>query len=177
MERGNQHSPSRFGVESGGEIESCGRSGRACGFLQQLREVLADAAHEGNGIGVLATNEQQPLLREAVQINAAVCVLLDDFETVAAAGAATKLGRGGEGGMREDENRSGRWFHFTGAVEQAARIIGDGGLLDARKRSERFEFHVQSEFTRRGRGWEARWVRPRGRCGGETGGGRPARWR
>jgi len=69
-----------------------------------------------------------------VEIDAAAFVLLDDFKTVATTGTATKLGRGSEGGMREDENGSRGWLHFTCAVEQAARIISDGGLMDAEKR-------------------------------------------
>lgn len=129
-------SPCRFGVESGGEIEGCGRGRKAGSFLRSC-EMLAGAAHGGNGVGVLATDEQHTLRREAVQVDDTACVLLDDFETVATAGTATKLGRGSEGGMREDKNGSRRWFHFTCAVEQASCIIGDGGLKDSRQGCKR----------------------------------------
>lgn len=99
--------------------------------------MLVGAAQGGNGVGVLAEDEQHTLRREAVQVDAAACVLLDDFEAVATAGTATKLRRCSEGGVREDENSSRGMFHFTCAVEQAARIISDDDLLNTGKQCER----------------------------------------
>ncbi len=99
--------------------------------------MLAGVAHGRNGIGALTTSEKKTAMWQTVEVDDTVCVLLDDFETVAAAGAATKLGRGGEGGMREDEHCGRGWFHSTCAVEQAASVVADGGLLNAGKQDKR----------------------------------------
>ncbi len=96
--------------------------------------MLAGVAHGGNGVGILAMDEQHTMLRKGVEIDAAAFVLLDDFKTVATTGTATKLRRGSEGGMREDKNGSRGRLHFTCAVEQAARIISEDDLLNAGKR-------------------------------------------
>ncbi len=95
--------------------------------------MLTCAAHGGNGVGVLATDEQHTLRREAVQVDDTACMLLDDFKTVATAGTAAEFGRGGEGGVGENEDGGRGWFYFTCEIEQAASVIGDGGLKDSRQ--------------------------------------------
>ena len=119
-------------MEGGGEIEGRGKSGRA-GCFQRSCELLAGAAHRGNGVGVLATSEQHTLLREAVEVDDTACVLLDDFEAVATVGTAAEFGRSGERGVGEDENSGRGWLVDACAIEQTASVVGDGGLKDSRQ--------------------------------------------
>lgn len=94
--------------------------------------MLAGAAHGGNGLDVLAANEKNAAFWQAVEVDAAAIVLLDDFVAVAIAGTASEFGRGGEGGVSKNENRSGRRLGFACAAKQAAGIVGEGGLKNSR---------------------------------------------
>lgn len=98
--------------------------------------MLAGAAHSGNGVGVLAADDEDAALRKAVQVDDTAFVLLDDFAAVATAGTASELGGGGEGGVGENEDRGGGRLGAARTVDQTTGIISDGGLDDVGKRGE-----------------------------------------
>lgn len=67
-----------------------------------------------------------------MEVDAAAVVLLDDFVAVATAGTASEFGRGGEGGVSKNEYRSARRLGAARAAEQAAGVVGEGGLKNSR---------------------------------------------
>lgn len=104
----------------------------ACG--DGLRNFLAGTAQGWDDVSILAADEEDAALGQAVEVNDAAVMLLHDFQAVAAAGAAAEFGGGRESGMREHEDGSGRWLGTTCAVEQTTRVIGDGDLDDGWQR-------------------------------------------
>lgn len=104
-------------------------------------ESLTGGAQGRDDSSALAAHKQHASLRETVEVDHPGVMLLDDLQAVAAAGAASQLGRGGECGMREHQDGGGRWFGISRTIQQTSGIICDGDLDDFRQVSEGGEFH------------------------------------
>lgn len=94
--------------------------------------MLAGASQGENGFDAVTANEENAAFWQAAEVDAAAVVLLEDFVALAIAGTASEFGRGGEGGVSKNENRSGRRLGFTCAAKQTAGIVGEGGLKNSR---------------------------------------------
>lgn len=129
-------------MEGGSEIEHrSGCSSFAC-FNRKI-QAFRRSAERGDGILILTADEQKAVLRQVAKVNDVLFVLLDDFSASAAAGAATKLVRGGERGKGEDEDGGVRRFApFTG--DEMPGIVRDRGLKNTGEGGQGCEFHFQN---------------------------------
>lgn len=117
-------------MKGGGKIEDAG--GRAdASRLSRRQEALHCDAERGDDIHASAADEQKKPRREAAQVYDAVFVLLDDFNTVATAGAAAQITCGRERGVGENEDGGGRSTSLSHTGDETAEVVRDSGLMDA----------------------------------------------
>jgi len=117
-------------VKGGGKIEDAEGRADACRLRRRLK-VLHYDAESGDDISVLTADEQKAPPRKAAQVNDAVFMLLDDFNTIATAGAAAQVTCGRERGVGENEDGGGRGITLSHAGDEAAEIVRDSGLMEA----------------------------------------------
>lgn len=119
-------------MKSGSEIKGGGGGRLNADGFNKTDERVTDVADGMHGVAVLATHEQHTARRQAMQVDAAVGVLLDDFQAVASARAAAKLGGSSQRRMREHQNCGSGRLTAASAGQQTTSVIGDGSLQNAR---------------------------------------------
>ena len=83
-----------------------------------------------NGIHIrssFATHDEGMPVRKAKQENEAALVMLNEFNAVTGATAASEFGGGAEGGMGKDEHACGWRHRLASGDNEVAGVIGDEG--------------------------------------------------
>lgn len=119
-------------------------------------EALAPGADGRNSIRMHTAHQNQPTLRQTMKENAASFMLLQNLKTIATARTATELRGCRKRGMGEHEDRGRRRLALPSKVNQAARVIRNGNLQDARQGGNVCEFRIHEEASGENQSYAAR---------------------
>ena len=126
--------PPRLGMQRGNHVRE--ERTRCVRSLDRCREILTKSAHSGNSRRALASHEQHATLRQAVQVNAATLVLLDNLMAVTTARPSAQLRGSGKRGMSKNENGGRGRLGIAIKAEQTTGVVSHGGLNNPREGGE-----------------------------------------